>query len=199
MIATKEQEHKALEKIKEIVEALGKDSYIAAAFEGCFEIAEENINNDFACSMKHQLETARLEAEKAKQSADTFSKKNELLQKQITYLSEKIEQELEWKPYENKESVGQTDYEHLAKDRTTRFLSDEEAKDILYNWLGFAKERVEIIKNVNTYEINRHNQLRPVGMVDRRPVYNATDWNYIRFKCGGVDYEFYNDQIRLVS
>ena len=38
-LATKEQERKALEKIKKIVEELGKGSYIGTAFAGCFEIA----------------------------------------------------------------------------------------------------------------------------------------------------------------
>ena len=43
MAATKEQERKALEKIKKIVTDLGEDSYISMAFEGCFEIAEETL------------------------------------------------------------------------------------------------------------------------------------------------------------
>lgn len=55
-MVTKNDERKALEKIKKIVEELGADSYIAVAFEGCFDIAEENINNDFACSMKQKYE-----------------------------------------------------------------------------------------------------------------------------------------------
>ena len=42
MVATKEQELKALEKIKKIMADLGEDSYIGMAFEGCFEIAEDN-------------------------------------------------------------------------------------------------------------------------------------------------------------
>lgn len=58
MAATKEQERKALEKIRKIVEELGEDSYIGTAFEGCFEVAEENIENDFACSMKQRAESA---------------------------------------------------------------------------------------------------------------------------------------------
>lgn len=56
MIATKEQERKALEQIRKIVEGLGEGSYIGIAFEGCFEIAEENIDNDIACSMKQRAE-----------------------------------------------------------------------------------------------------------------------------------------------
>lgn len=57
-MSTKEQERKALEQIKKIVAGLGNDSYIAMAFEGCFEIAEENIENDFGCSMKQRAESA---------------------------------------------------------------------------------------------------------------------------------------------
>lgn len=55
-MATKDQERKALEKIRKIIEELGQDSYIGTAFEGCFEIAEQNIENDFACSIKQQYE-----------------------------------------------------------------------------------------------------------------------------------------------
>lgn len=50
MITTKEQERKALEKIRKIVAELGEDSYVATAFEGCLEDAEQNIENDFALS-----------------------------------------------------------------------------------------------------------------------------------------------------
>lgn len=56
-MVTKEQERKALEQIKKIVDGLGPDSYIATAFDGCFEDAAENIENDFALSMKDRFET----------------------------------------------------------------------------------------------------------------------------------------------
>jgi len=46
--ATKQQERDALAAIRKMVEDLGPQSYLATAFEGCFEIAEENIENDFA-------------------------------------------------------------------------------------------------------------------------------------------------------
>ena len=35
-MVTKEQERKALEQIEKIVSALGADSYVATAFDGCF-------------------------------------------------------------------------------------------------------------------------------------------------------------------
>lgn len=64
--ASKQQERDALDQIRAIVDTLGPDSYLATAFAGCFEDAEENIKNDFACSMKQRLENAeakRIEAE----------------------------------------------------------------------------------------------------------------------------------------
>lgn len=65
--ATKDQEREALEKIKAIVEALGPDSYIGTALEGCLEIAEENIENDFACSMKQRVEAVVVENTRLKE------------------------------------------------------------------------------------------------------------------------------------
>lgn len=53
---TKEQERKALAKIKKILEEVGEDSYIGIAMEGVLDDAEENIENDFALSMKGRLE-----------------------------------------------------------------------------------------------------------------------------------------------
>ena len=64
-MTTKEQERKALEKIRKIVEELGENSYIGIAFEGCFELAEENIENDFGCSMKQRWEIAEEKLEAA--------------------------------------------------------------------------------------------------------------------------------------
>ena len=63
-MTTKEQELKALAQIKKIVDSLGEGSYIAMAFEGCFEIAEENIQNDWGCSMKQRAESAEKDAKK---------------------------------------------------------------------------------------------------------------------------------------
>lgn len=51
-IATKDQERAALDKIRKIVDGLGENSYLSMAFQGCFEIAEQNIENDAAFSLK---------------------------------------------------------------------------------------------------------------------------------------------------
>ena len=69
-MTTKAEEYKALEQIKKIVSALGADSYIATAFEGCFEVAEGNIDNDFACSMKQRAESAERQAQQKIKEAE---------------------------------------------------------------------------------------------------------------------------------
>ena len=68
MTATKEQEREALAKIKNIVEEVGgADSYIGMAFEGCFELAEENINEDggYSWQSKYQSVCEELNTVKA--------------------------------------------------------------------------------------------------------------------------------------
>lgn len=58
MIATKEQEHKTLKKIKQMVAELGENSYLAAAFTGAFELAEQNIENDWGLTTQEYIDRA---------------------------------------------------------------------------------------------------------------------------------------------
>lgn len=55
-MTTKEEERNALEKIKKIVESLGKESYLRTAFDGAFELAEQNIDYDFGNSTRWYVE-----------------------------------------------------------------------------------------------------------------------------------------------
>lgn len=55
-MTTKAQELEALNKIREIVEGLGDDSYVGKAFDGCFLQAEENICNDWMLSWKDRYD-----------------------------------------------------------------------------------------------------------------------------------------------
>lgn len=115
---------------------------------------------------------------------------------EIARLKMQLEREQEWKPYEDIDNVQQADYLRLRGDSCTKILTDDEAKDLLYDWYGFAKEKVTIHREIPTFEINRHHQLRRAGTIERLPLYSATDWNYIRFDCGRMSYEMYNDEIR---
>ena len=94
-MTTKEQDRKALERIRKIVAELGEGSYIGMAFEGCFEIAAENIENDFGCSMKQRAESAEKKAETLElDNRDlrlAVKKAKEDASKQITILQGRIE------------------------------------------------------------------------------------------------------------
>lgn len=124
------------------------------------------------------------------------AKATEELEKRIKALEADLEREQEWRPYVDTENVQQADYERLATQSDTRKLTDEEAKALLYDWYGFAKEKIRIHHTIPQYEVNRHRQLRKVGEIDWAPLYNATDWNYIRFDCGCMSYELHDDNLR---
>ena len=64
----KETERAFLNEIKEILEGLGENSYCAWAFEGCVEDAEQNIDSDFAVSMRGRWEDEREAHEKTRKS-----------------------------------------------------------------------------------------------------------------------------------
>jgi hypothetical protein len=65
--ATKEQERETLSKIKQMVEELGPQSYLATAFRGAFEDAEQNIEDDAAYSWYDRAESATKRAEAAEE------------------------------------------------------------------------------------------------------------------------------------
>lgn len=69
-MATKAQEREALLKIRKIVEDLGEDSYIGMAFQGVWEIAEENIENDFGNSCQYYVDALHDEEQKRNQMKD---------------------------------------------------------------------------------------------------------------------------------
>lgn len=64
-MTTKDQERQAIEKIRKIVEGLGENSYVGFAMEGVLELAEDNIREDTAYSMKKNAEIAWERADKA--------------------------------------------------------------------------------------------------------------------------------------
>ena len=99
-MTTKEQERKALEQIRKIVEGLGEDSYIGMAFEGCFEDAEENIENDWGCSMngrwqdaEQKIEHLKAEMEELKNERDALKMINSKNNAELGLAKETIQQE----------------------------------------------------------------------------------------------------------
>lgn len=95
--ATKQQERDTLAVIRKMVEELGPQSYLATAFEGCFEDAEQNIEDDAAYSMKARLEIQAQraierghEVDRLKADLATAQSKIETLQSQFDFASQHI-------------------------------------------------------------------------------------------------------------
>lgn len=82
--ASKQQERDTLAAIIQMVEELGPQSYLKTAFAGCFEDAEQNIEDDSAFSMKDRYE---IELKKKEELDD----KNRLLQETINRLQREAE------------------------------------------------------------------------------------------------------------
>lgn len=110
-MSTKEQEMEALQKIKEILSGIDPNGYVATALDGCLEIAEDNIGNDFLCSMQQRADSATDEAdayrelsEKYKKDCITYKAENEQLElriaedrKNYTSILQKLNNEVEEK------------------------------------------------------------------------------------------------------
>ncbi len=122
---------------------------------------------------------------------------------EIERLKAELEREQEWKPYEDTHNVTQAQYTDLAESvpgGAARYMTDAEALDWVCSEFGFDRSKVTILHEIDGYEVNRHNRLRRTGKkIDRRPVYCATDYHYIRFNVGrgtGWMWEAWNGQLR---
>ena len=140
---------------------------------------------------------------KANIDAALFSKKQKAaidsLKIEVEKLAKQLEKEQEWTAYEIPENVRQDCYTDLRDESSTRTLTDEEAKAYIADDYGFDPDRITILHSVPIYERNRHAVLRKIGEHERLPLYNATDWNYIRFDCGRMSYELDNGELRFFS
>ena len=121
---------------------------------------------------------------------------------EIERLKKELEREQEWKPYEDTHNITQEQYTSLAESipgGAARYMTDAEALDWVCWEFGFDRSQVTILHEIDEQEINRHNRCRASGRkIDRRPVYCATDYHYIRFNAGGGawQWEAWNGQLR---
>lgn len=83
-MTTKDQERKAIEKIRKIIDELGEDSYVGFAMDGVLELAEENIREDTAYSMKKRAKIMQ-------ERADEAEKENKDLKAEVENLKKTIE------------------------------------------------------------------------------------------------------------
>lgn len=115
--------------------------------------------------------------------------------KEIDFLKEQLDKELGWKPYDAGTTMDQERYDELAACTGTRILTEQEAKDLIFNEFGFAPEKIQIVIAVHSYEVNKYRKIRKSNEYVRIAVYNASDWNYVRFDCAGWSYEMVNGSL----
>ena len=137
----KETERAFLNEIKEILEGLGENSYCAMAFEGCVEDAEENIDNDFAVSMKGRWESEKKAHEETREGL--ISKLNDRI-KRVAELEAEVQKARQMEAQARKEAAedkialekakGKILPDNVAAELTIilRKQADEAAKEALY-------------------------------------------------------------------
>ena len=106
-ITTKEQEREALAKIKKILGGLEPDSYVNTAFKGCIEIAESNIDNDFACSLKESLESQKRAYDALEAEWQIYKEQRDVLQKENDALKSSIDSLMGWQTCEESGGVSE--------------------------------------------------------------------------------------------
>ena len=89
---TKQQEREALSRIENILADAGADSYIGMAFAGCVGLAEDNIGNDFGCSMKDRAEFAERKAKEAQEEAERAKAEADALRDRMAAKESQIDQ-----------------------------------------------------------------------------------------------------------
>lgn len=138
-----------------------------------------------------QLKSQLVESDRTfKEMADKYERKVKLLQAQL-------DAELEWKPSSGGTNMDQARYEKLLNCGTSKKLTVEEAKQFIADECGFDPDKIHIVTEVSTYEVNKYRQTRKSATFTREPVYESTDWNYVRFDCANFMYEFVNGDIRF--
>lgn len=89
--ATKEQERETMEKIKAMVAELGPQSYLKTAFEGVFEIAEMNIDEDAAYSFPGRVSLLEEQLKEMGSKYNAARSDAEVLWSQLDHAQEQID------------------------------------------------------------------------------------------------------------
>ena len=89
--ATKEQERETLEKIKAMVAELGPQSYLKTAFEGVYEVAEMNIDEDAAYSFPGRVNILEEQLQEMGSKYNAARSDVEVLRSQLDHAQEQAD------------------------------------------------------------------------------------------------------------
>ena len=124
-------------------------------------------------------------------------------EKEIAQISQQLDRELKWTPYDIKGNVSQNQYlsflNSLLTKRMDPFLSEDKCLTLLHEWFGFDKNKITIVFQIPEYQINRYGEIRCSDLNMRKPIYVSEHENYIRFDCGKQSYEMLNGKLRFFN
>mgnify|MGYP005954296381 CR=1 FL=1 len=179
---SKDTEREYLGRIKNILDALGPNSYCAMAFEGCVEDAEENIDNDFAVSMKGRWESEKKAHEETREGL--IGKLNDRI-KRVAELEAEVQKARQMEAQARKEAAEDKIALEKAKEKILpdnvaaeltimlRKQADEAAKEALYYADRMAAEVENSVpvgasnsaKNFHKYRKAQVDALRLLGVL----------------------------------
>lgn len=162
--------------------------------EFCRKFVEENGVIKICESRAKMIEKLKSKLVEVERMHDSYCDE---MERRIASLEEELDKELEWRDCDGGTVLIEDGYEGLENSDATRKLTDDEAKQFIYSEFGFSPEKVIIVHEASTYEVNRHRQLRKKQTYERVPLYNASDWNYVRFDCSGWSYECVNGELNF--
>lgn len=140
--------------------------------------------------------TSRARIRRIAELEDLLKKNARDAARRVSELEQKLEKEQEWRAYTDERLVSCADYDRLA--HFGRRMSDEEAVAWIAQEFGFDPLKIRINRKMKTYDVNRHNQLRAAGEMDRSPIYDATDYYYVFFTVAGWEYEATNGSLNRI-
>lgn len=110
------------------------------------------------------------------------------LKNEVSALREKLDKVQKWNLVVDSKKT-QTEYEEIEKDALSgigRFLTNEEAIQVIADETGFDKDKIIIRHSVSAYEVSNSGETRNTKQIPREPIYVSSDYMYIRFavKCG---------------
>lgn len=147
-----------------------KDDFCKAFDVKHFKAAQEARKN----------EAMRKENADMKEELAAMREANEKMAAEIAELKKRLEEEQAWKPYDKGGTrMEEEAYESLA--RCGHVMTEDEAKSMMHRACGFDPSMIEIVSEASRLEVNRNLQIRTAETFQRKPRYESSDWNYIRF------------------
>lgn len=127
------------------------------------------------------------------------------LKNEASALREKLDKAQKWNLVVDSKKT-QTEYEEIERDASSgigRFLTDEEAIQVIADETGFDKDKVIIRHSVSAYEVSNSGETRNTKQIPREPIYVSSDYMYIRFavKYGAWldEYEYIDDDFSRID